>query len=353
LGPKNSGNPIQLKNDIAVKKIAVTLKKVRRKDYITTKENYGMPEREALTLRDDDPAVIAARKAEAGLFAYYGLQANDHYIAIPGQALKMRISEVGSGEPLLIVPGNTGDVFPLASLLAEIKGRRIIALNRPGGGLSEGMDHTKIAIRDFAVKTVVAAMDAFNLQKVDIVAHSMGAHWSLWTALDRPDRVRSLTLLGNPGNVMKGKPPLMLRMMMRPPFNRIVFKLLLHSGRDKKPVTLKAAGSSRETIDRLPTVFGEAYYSFMRLPHYFISLTSLLQNAAPPIDAQQLSGIRQRAQLLLGDKDTFASVATGQQIAAAMPDCTLNLIKDGSHLPWLEKPAECGRLINEFLATAG
>jgi 2-hydroxy-6-oxonona-2,4-dienedioate hydrolase len=309
-----------------------------------------MPEREALTLKDNDPAVIAARKAEGDLFAYYGLKASDHYIPIPGQALKMRISEIGSGEPLLIVPGNTGDVFPLASLLAEIKGRRILALNRPGGGLSEGMDHTQVAIRDFAVKTVVAAMDAFNLQKVDIVAHSMGAHWSLWTAMDRPDRVSSLTLLGNPGNVMKGKPPLMLRMMMRPPFNRIAFKLLLRTGRDNKPVILKAMGSSRETIDRLPAAFGEAYYSFWRLPHYFLSLTSLLQNAAPAIDARQLGGVRQRAQLLLGDKDTFVSVTVGRQIAAVMPDCTLHLIKDGSHLPWLEKPTECGRLINEFLA---
>jgi len=32
-----------------------------------------------------------------------------------------------------------------------------------------------------------------------------------------------------------------------------------------------------------------------------------------------------------------------------MPACTLHVIKDGSHLPWLEKPAECGKLINEFL----
>ena len=164
----------------------------------------------------------------------------------------MRISEMGSGELLFIIPGNTGDIFPLASLLAEIKDRRIIALNRPRGGLSEGMDQTRIEIRDFAVKTIVATMDAFHLEKADIVAHSMGAHWSLWTAMDRPERVRSLSLLGNPGNVMKGKPPLMMRMMMRWPFNRIVFKFLKGADRDKKLRTLKFMGSSKETIDNLP-----------------------------------------------------------------------------------------------------
>jgi 2-hydroxy-6-oxonona-2,4-dienedioate hydrolase len=302
--------------------------------------------KKALTLDAHDPSVIAARIAEIELYAYYGLEARDHYIAMPGRALKIRISEMGSFDPVLIVPGNTGDVFPLAALLTEIKDRRIIALNRPGGGLSEGMDHTQVDIRDFAVKTLVATMDAFHLEKADIVAHSMGAHWSLWTAIDQPERVRSLTLLGNPGNVMDGKPPFLMRLMMRRPFTKIAFKFMKKSD---KLSFLKFMGSSRETIDALPKELRKAYYCFGRLPHYFISLTSLLQNAAPAIDAQQLSQVKQHAQLVLGDKDTFASVATGQSIVAAMPGCTLHVIKDGSHLPWLEKPAECGKLINEFL----
>jgi 2-hydroxy-6-oxonona-2,4-dienedioate hydrolase len=304
---------------------------------------------DVLTLDPNDPAVIAAREAEIALYQFYGLESKDYYIQIPGQELEMRISEIGAGEPVLIVPGNTGDVFPLVALLAEMKGKRIIAVNRPGGGLSEGMDHTKVDIREFAVQTLVAAMDAFELDKVDIVAHSMGAHWSLWTAMDRPERVRSLTLLGNPGNVMAGKPPFLLRLMVHWPFNKLFFKLVMNSDGDKRPGMLKSMGSAKETIDSLPKGMGECYYYFRRLPHYFLSLISLMQNAAPNIDAKQLSQVKQPAQLLLGDKDTFASVLTGESIAAAMPDCKLHVIKDGSHLPWLEKPAECGRLVNEFL----
>lgn len=304
---------------------------------------------DSLTLNDNDPAVIAARNAEADLFTYYGLQAKDHYIPIPGMNLKMRISEFGSGEPVLIVPGNTGDVFPLASLLAEIKGRRIIALSRPGGGLSEGIDHTQLNIRQFAVQTIIAAMDAFDLDKVDIVAHSMGAHWCLWTAMNHPERVTSLTLLGNPGNVMKGKPPFILRLMLAWPFSKIASKVMIGREGDKSLRALKMMGSTRATINNLPKQLGEAYYYFRRLPHFFISLISLLKNAAPAIDAVQLKLVKQPAQLLLGDKDTFASVATGQSIAAAMPNCKLHVISEGSHLPWLEKPQECGHLINEFL----
>ncbi len=304
---------------------------------------------ETLTLNPDDTRVIAAKAAEASLYNYYGLQPKDQYIPIPGQDLKMRISEMGSGEPLLIVPGNTGDVFPLIPLLAEIKNRRIIALNRPGGGLSEGIDHTEISIRDFAVKTIIAAMDTFGLQRADIVAHSMGAHWSLWTAMDYPDRIKSLTLLGNPGNVMKGKPPLIMRLLLHWPLNKLLFKMMMGDGSNKKPSMLKTMGSTQQTIDNLPQDIGECYFYFRRLPHYFVSLTSLLENAAPNINAGQLSQVKQPSQLLLGDRDTFASVAVGETIAAAMPQCKLHIIKDGSHLPWLEKPAECGKLINDFI----
>jgi pimeloyl-ACP methyl ester carboxylesterase len=236
----------------------------------------------------------------------------------------------------------------MASLLAELKGRRIFAINRPGGGLSEGMDYTTVDIRKFAVATLAAVIDAFKLTNVDIVAHSIGGHWSLWLAMDRPELVRSLTLLGNPGNVMKGKLPPVMRLLIRWPFNRVLARIVKGSDTNKKPTLLKLMGSSKETINSLPAVLGAAYFYFRRLPHYLISLISLLQNAAPKIDARQLCQVKQPARLLLGDKDTFATVATGESIAAAMPNCRLCVINDAGHLPWLEQPVECGNLIKDF-----
>jgi 2-hydroxy-6-oxonona-2,4-dienedioate hydrolase len=302
-----------------------------------------------LTLDKNDPKVIAASEAEKQLFDHYGIQARDHYITLPGYSIRVRISEIGSGEPLVVVPGNTGDMFPLASLLAELKGRRIIAINRPGGGLSEGMDHNTVDIRSFAVQTIEAVLDAFKLENVDIVAHSMGAHWSLWLAMDRPRRVRSLTLLGNPGNVMKGRPPLLIRLISKPPLNKLFFKLLMPADKNKALRSLRAMGHSSETLNRLPKALGDSYYYFRLLPHYLISAISLLENAAPNIDAQQLGEVSQPVLFILGTKDTFASVKTGQQIAAAIPKCEFRTIKKAGHLPWLESPEECGSIIKSFI----
>jgi 2-hydroxy-6-oxonona-2,4-dienedioate hydrolase len=302
-----------------------------------------------LTLNDNDPRVIAARESEQQLFEHYGLQATVHYILLPEQGIRVRILEIGAGKPIVIVPGNTGDAFPLAALLATFKGRRIIAINRPGGGLSEGMDHNSVDIRQFAVTTLHTVLQAFNLEDVDIVAHSMGAHWSLWLAMDRPHSVRSLTLLGNPGNVLQGRPPLMLRLMSRRPLNKLIFRLLMASNKYKALRSLKFMGHNEATLARLPQSFGDCFYYFRHLPHYRISAISLMENTAPKIDEGQLSKVTQPTLFLLGTKDNFASIATGQRIAAALPDCSFHPITDAGHLPWLEDPEACGRVVMDFL----
>jgi 2-hydroxy-6-oxonona-2,4-dienedioate hydrolase len=301
--------------------------------------------KERLTLDDNDPGVIVARRAEQELFAFYGLDAKEHYVLLSEQGIKVRVLEIGSGEPLVVVPGNTGDAFPLASLMAELKGRRIFAINRPGGGLSEGMDHNSVDIRSFAVKTLDTAFEFFGLENVDVVAHSMGAHWSLWLAMDRPKRVRSLTMLGNPGNVMKGNAPWLLRLISRAPLNKLFFRLLIPSDKNKALRSLKMMGHSSETVSRLPHALGDCFFYFRRLPHYQISAISLMENTAPKIDDQQLKLVLQPTMLILGTKDNFASVETGKNIVAALPNGTFHTIKGAGHLPWLENPGACARLI--------
>ena len=303
-----------------------------------------------LALDPHGPKVIAAWEAEEKLFRFYGLSAKEHFIPLADQDLNVRVLEIGEGEPLLVVPGNTGDVFPLASLLAELKGRRIIAINRPGGGLSDGMDHNLVNIRPFAVDTLETILDAFDLAAVDIVAHSIGAHWSLLLAMSKPERVRSLSLLGNPGNVMQGRPPFFLRLLGKRSLNKFLIKLLLPKDQDHALNSLVTVGHSREFVNTLPKELSHCYHAFRYLPNYEISLLSLMENAPATITGNQLGTIRQPVQLLLGDHDTFASVATGQAIIAAIPNGQLHMIKDTGHLPWLERPQACGTIIMDFLS---
>jgi 2-hydroxy-6-oxonona-2,4-dienedioate hydrolase len=53
--------------------------------------------------------------------------------------------------------------------------------------------------------------------------------------------------------------------------------------------------------------------------------------------------------LLLGSRDTSASEETGKSVVATLPDGEFHVINGAGHLPWLEKPEECGSLIKDFL----
>jgi 2-hydroxy-6-oxonona-2,4-dienedioate hydrolase len=317
-----------------------------------------MDKNRGLTLNEDDPRVVAALDAEQRLFDFYGLEAKTHVLRLAGSGLRMRVSEIGSGKPVLIVPGNAGDVFPLAPLMAELQGRRIIAVNRPGGGASEGIDYRGLDFREFAVQTLTCVMDAFALDRVPIVAHSIGGHWSLWLALDRPDRVSALTLLGVPGNLLNTRPPFALRLLSVPVLNRLLYGLITPRKPDRALKGLAFVGHSPERLARLPQAMADCYYYFQQLPHAQTATLSLMERANPllgarpgiRLGAEELRRVRQPAMFLWGTHDPFGRVETGRQIAKLLPAAEFHAIQGGGHLPWLDEPAECGRLTRGFLA---
>lgn len=306
-------------------------------------------ENKILTLNNDDPKVINARNAEKALFDLYGIKAKEHYITLPEKQIKVRVLEIGEGEPLVIVPGNTGDAFVLASLIAQFKGRRVFAINRPGGGLSEGMDHNSVNVREFAHQSLNTVLEALGLKNVDVVAHSMGAHWSTLLAMEHPDKVRKLALLGNPGNIMGGKPPLAIRLLGTPPFTKLAMHFIIPKSKEKALKTLTIMGHSKEFVATLPMELADAYFNFDHLPHYVISSTSLIQNMIPEINADELGRLQQPTALILGTEDNFLSQEKGKEIVQAMPNGTFYSIANSGHLPWLENPQLIGEMILDFL----
>ena len=318
-----------------------------------------MKKHQALTLENNDPRVQAALKAEKNLYTFYGLEPKTHILPLAQYGnIRIRICEFGSGRPVLVVPGNTGDVFPFVPLLAELQGLRILAVNRPGGGLSEGINHLQVDFRKLAFDTLTAVLDFFKLEKAPLIAHSIGGHWSLWMAMEKPERVSSLALLGMPGNIVSTSPPFALRLLSIPGLNRLLYNLILSGSPDKSFKSLSFMGHSAETCARLPQALADCYYSFPRLPHYKTASLSLIQKvnclsgsrAEVLITAEELKQLLQPALFLWGEHDPFGSQETGRQIAAFLPQADFHALQNAGHLPWLDHPAECGRLIREFLA---
>jgi len=310
-----------------------------------------------LTLDDSDPLVIAADAAEKLLYEHYGVAHSTRYVPLPRHGIRVRITETGEGDPVVIIPGNTGDGFPFIPLLPHLPGRRVITVNRPGGGLSEGMDHTTVDFHDFAIETLTTVFDALGLTSAPIIAHSMGGHWSQWFAIARPERVSSLALLGVPGNVLTTQPTLLLRLTTVPALSQFVGRLSVPKNAAAGLNGLKITGHSAESIARQPAALAEAYFRFPNLPHYLTSTLSLmtstnrLRGSQPRyrITAEQLVTITQPVFYLWGTHDPFGSVETGRKIASLVPDSEFHTLQGGGHLPWLDDPELAGRLVTDFL----
>ena len=310
-----------------------------------------------VTLDENDSRVIAARDAEKDLYDRYKISAKTHRILIPEIETYVRVCEIGEGEPLLIVPGNTGDSFPFVPLIAQLRGRRVLALNRPGGGLSEGFNHHSIGFRHLANLTHCRVLEHFQIKSISVIAHSIGGHWSLWFAMDRPNQIKKLALLGSPGNVMECGPPFPLRLSSVPRVNRLLFTALVNKPPQRALNGLLFMGHSKKTIDALPPEMRDCYYTFQRLPNYMVSSLSMMEKINTPfgskrqihISAEDLSFVRQPVLLVWGQNDPFGQVKKGKEIANALSGARLEIVENGGHLPWLDEPEKCGEWISTFL----
>lgn len=311
-----------------------------------------------LILKNNDERVIVARDAEGRFFNNYNLKPIMHHILLKPFNIHIRSVEIGAGEPVVIIPGNTGDGFPFIPLISEIKNKRIIIINRPGGGLSDGMNHSKVNIREFACQTIITVLDFFKIGKASIIAHSIGGHWGLWFAMDKPERVISLALLGVPGNILTACPPFLLRLASVPIFNRLLFLFITSKTKTKSLKSLTFMGHSEETLKNLPDNLAECYFYFQKLPYYSVSSLSLMEkinclSGSKPeirISENELKNIGKRVLLIWGSNDPFGKVETGRKIAQLLPMGEFHEISGCGHLPWLDEPKKCAELIVSFLS---
>ncbi len=304
----------------------------------------------------DDPRSKAARDAEQRLFEYFGLDYRVHFVEMTEPNLRVRVLEVGEGPPLLMVPGGTGDAAFFAPLMAELSGWRIFAINRPGGGLSDGIDHRQVDLRRLAVNTLGAVADTFGLEQVPIVCNSMGGLWSFWYALDCPERVSKMVQMGCPALILNTSAPFFMRLLSVPGLNRFVAQSLQPRSVDKALDGLRFLGSRQEDIDRMPEVLAEAAYHFYQLPTYldaWITLVSAMvtirgARSKYQLGAEVLKHIQQPVLFIWGASDPFGNLEVARKATGLIPNATLHEIGAG-HLPFLDQPQECGRVICEFL----
>src|ERR671926_1179455 len=88
--------------------------------------------------------------AERGLFGVYGLEVESRFLKMRDPLLRARVMEGGEGAPVVLVHGGGGVGATWAPLMAGLSGMRLVVVDRPGFGLSEGFDYRGAPLRRHA-----------------------------------------------------------------------------------------------------------------------------------------------------------------------------------------------------------
>ena len=121
-----------------------------------------------------------------------------HYVQIPG--VKIHYNEVGSGAPLICLHGGGPGANSWSNFAANIdalaRKHRLLLVDLPQFGKSE-----KVTIEGprltFHAGVLRKFMDALGIDRAPIVGNSFGGQVAIKTAIDYPDRVRSLVVIGS------------------------------------------------------------------------------------------------------------------------------------------------------------
>ena len=298
------------------------------------------------------------KQAEQKLFEGLGLEFQTRHIELKHPAIKIRTIAVGEGKPLLVVAGGAGLAVGLASLFPRLKDYQIITLDRPGAGLSDGIDHRMVDLRELAVHTLETVLDAYDLTSVPVISNSMGGLWAFWLGLDRPNRVTLHAQLGCPALILSTSAPVFMRLINLPILGNFVHNMAKPKDISATRSGLKFLGHSPETYESVSNEFAEVSYWMYQLPTYDVAWRSLMATAlklagANPkysLKEDELRRVQQPVQFIWGDNDPFGNLEVARRVAEIIPNAQLHTLP-GGHLLWLDAPDKVGTLIAKFLAS--
>jgi pimeloyl-ACP methyl ester carboxylesterase len=266
-----------------------------------------------------------------------------------------QVLELGDGPPLLLVHGGGDGAFdwvPVLSALART--RRVLALDRPGHGLAEPFDYRGVDLLEHARTFLRDILDALDLPTADIAANSIGGLYAAAFAMDAPERVSRLVLVGAPVGVARDA-PLLLRLMSLPLLGRPLGRLMMRN---------PTREGNRQFWGQVQVAHPE------RLDHALLdvdvahtrrnldSILSLIRCIGRGLRGGHLvlgdrwRTLKNPTLFLLGERDVFVRPKVEkelQPIADGNPNVRLIRIPDAGHLPWLDEPERVVAELERFL----
>jgi pimeloyl-ACP methyl ester carboxylesterase len=271
---------------------------------------------------------------------------------------RAHVIEAGAGDPLVMFhPGGTSALLFLP-LIERLTGVRVIAVDRPGFGLSDPIEFSRDTFRSDVVAWTSHVLEALGLDTTALLGSSMGGTWALWYSLEHPERIRRLVLAGAvpmaPGAQLPAPLRLMFGLMITPGVGSLVSRLV-------KP--------SPKSVDKMMGFFGEG----QTVLHHPEQIEAQVVAGRDPVVAQanigemraigsssgklrrefrlqneELARLSVPTLIAWGEHDPIGDPAVARALADAIPGARLELLPT-AHMPWFGEPDRTGELVESFV----
>lgn len=255
--------------------------------------------------------------------------------AVPiGDGLALNVVETGSGPPVVLVhglPGNIGDWAELPEALAR-RGRRAIAYDRIGYGWSSraaAEDHGAYTVGANA-RALAALLDALGIERVALVGWSYGGAVVQTLAVEAPERVSHLVLVGAVGPALADVRGDAIDALARSRFGLAVFRWVAAVPPVARWTTGGALATAFSGAARVPPGFVERTRAQLAMEGTLEAFVAEVRR----MDARALSPERIAAPALVlhGSDDRNVPLAVGEDLARRLPQGELQVVEGGSHM---------------------
>ena len=229
--------------------------------------------------------------------------------------------------PIILIHGAGGSHLHYPPELRRLNGFQVAALDLPGHGKSEGLG--KQNINDY-VKNIQNFMDAMNLPAAIIIGHSMGSAIALQLALNAPDRVLALVILGS-GSRLRVAPSILENTANEATFPLAVKTIIEWSFGTETSPRLKELAQKRMSETRPAVLHGD-----------FVACNAFDV-------AERLVEIEKPTLIICGTEDKMTPPKYSKTLHEQIPNSELALIEGAGHMVMLEKPREVAEAIEHFV----
>lgn len=265
-----------------------------------------------------------------------------------GNALQIHYNDIGQGGETVVMlhgsgPGATGwanfsrNISPLVSA-----GYRVILMDCPGWGKSDSVVCTG-SRSDLNARVLDRLLESLGLEQAHILGNSMGGHSAVALALQQPQRVGKLVLMGGGTGGISSFVPMpaegikLLQGLYREPTLENLKKMMAVFVFDPSDLTEELF---QQRLDNM----------LQRRDHLENFVASLDANPRQfPDFGSRLAEIRSRTLIVWGRNDRFVPLDTGLRLVAGIAQSELHIFNQCGHWAQWEHAGRFNRLVLDFL----